>query len=126
MEKLFTYVRHDGVEALTQMGQLFLELENAHKALTSLSYNNETDNPFAFNCAVDSAIKQFNKVLNNLRLHCASVEMAAQMAGVRRDCQQLADEISATVEQFDAMIVQLGGSPIQRELVRIYLNQMVG
>jgi hypothetical protein len=30
----------------------------------------------------------------------------------RRDCQRLADQISATAEQFDAMVVQLGGSPL--------------
>lgn len=30
----------------------------------------------------------------------------------RRDCQRLADEVSATAEQHDAMIVQLGGSPL--------------
>ena len=82
MNELFTCVRFDGHKELTKMGQLFLELEIAHKELTSLSYDDETDDPFAFNCAVDCAIKDFNKALNNLKEHCASVERSAQMAGV--------------------------------------------
>ena len=79
---LFTSTRHDGKKELTQMGKLFAELERTHFELTSLSYDDETDDPFAFNCAVDCAIKDFNKALNNLKEHCASVERSAQMAGV--------------------------------------------
>jgi len=30
----------------------------------------------------------------------------------RKECQQLADEISATAEILDAIVVQLGGSPL--------------
>ena len=82
MEKLFISKRFDGVEELTQMGKLFAELERTHFELTSLSYDDETDDPLAFNCAVDCAIRDFNKALNNLQQHCASVERAAQMAGV--------------------------------------------
>lgn len=82
MEKLFISKRFDGVEELTQMGKLFLELEIAHNELTSLSYDDETDDPLCFNCAVDCAVRDFNKALNNLKEYCASVEMAAQMAGV--------------------------------------------
>ena len=70
---LFTSTRHDGKKELTQMGKLFAELERTHFELTSLSYDDETDDPFAFNCAVDCAIKDFNKALNNLKEHCASV-----------------------------------------------------
>lgn len=80
--ELFTSTRHDGVKELTKMGKLFLELENAHNELTSLSYDDETDDPFSFNCAVDCAVDDFKRALQNLKEHCASVEMAAQMAGV--------------------------------------------
>lgn len=79
---LFTSIRHDGVKELTKMGQLFLELEIAHNKLTSLSYDDETDDLFCFNLAIDGAVSDFNKALNNLQQHCASVERAAQMAGV--------------------------------------------
>ena len=79
---LFTCTKHDGTKELTKMGQLFLELETAHNELTSLSYDDGTDDLFCFNLAIDSAVSDFNKALNNLKEHCASVEMAAQMAGV--------------------------------------------
>ena len=79
---LFTCVRFDGQKELTKMGQLFLELEIAHNELTSLSYNDETDDLFCFNLAIDSAVENFKKALNNLKEHCASVERSAQMAGV--------------------------------------------
>ena len=82
MKDLFTCVRFDGHKELTKMGQLFLELEKAHKELTSLSYDDETDDLFCFNLAIDSAVLDFNKALNNLKEYCASVEMTAQMAGV--------------------------------------------
>ena len=78
---LFTSTRHDGVEELTQMGKLFAELERTHNELTSLSYDGEED-VMCFNAAHDCALRDFNKALNNLQQHCASVEMAAQMAGV--------------------------------------------
>ena len=78
---LFTCTKHNGKKELTKMGQLFLELENAHNDLTSLSYDGEED-VMCFNAAHDCALRNFNKALNNLQQHCASVEMAAQMAGV--------------------------------------------
>ncbi len=81
MEQLFTSVRYDGQKELTQMGKLFKELEIAHKELTSLSWDGEED-VLCFNCAVDCAVRDFNKALNNLKEYCASVERAAQMAGV--------------------------------------------
>jgi len=79
--ELFTCVRFDGAKELTQMGKLFLELENAHNQLNSLSYDDE-DDVMCFNAAHDCALRDFKKALNNLRLHCASVERSAQMAGV--------------------------------------------
>ncbi len=81
MEKLFISKRFDGVEELTQMGKLFLELEIAHNELTSLSWDGEED-VLCFNCAIDCAVRDFNKALQNLKEYCASVERAAQMAGV--------------------------------------------
>ena len=79
--ELFTSTRHDGVKELTQMGKLFAELERTHKELTSLSWDGEED-VLCFNCAIDCAVRDFNKALNNLKEYCASVERAAQMAGV--------------------------------------------
>ena len=78
---LFTCTKHDGTKELTQMGKLFLELERTHFELTSLSWDGEED-LLCFNCAIDGAVRDFNQALNNLKEHCASVERAAQMAGV--------------------------------------------
>jgi hypothetical protein len=82
MKDLFICVRFDGHKELTQMGKLFLELEKSHNALISLSYDDETDDVFSFNCAVDCAVSDFGRALMNLKVHCASVERSAQMAGV--------------------------------------------
>ena len=62
--------------------------------------------------------EQFNSLNNQhqlLLLKDIDSELAERLLNTprdRRDCQRLADEISATAEQFDAMIVQLGGSPL--------------
>ncbi len=81
MENLFTCTRFDGAKELTQMGKLFLELENAHNHLTSLSWDGEED-VMCFNAAIDCATDDFKKALKKLQEHCASVERSAQMAGV--------------------------------------------
>jgi hypothetical protein len=82
MNDLFTCTRFDGAKELTQMGKLFLELERTHNNLTSLSYDDEQDDPMCFNASIDCAIDDFKKALKNLQVHCASVERSAQMAGV--------------------------------------------
>ena len=78
---LFTCTKHDGTKELTQMGKLFAELERTHNELTSLSWDGEED-LMCFNAAHDCALRDFRTALNNLQQHCASVERAAQMAGV--------------------------------------------
>jgi hypothetical protein len=81
MNDLFTCVRYDGHKELTQMGKLFLELERTHDTLTSLSWDGEED-VMCFNAAHDCALRDFKTALKALQVHCASVEMTAQMAGV--------------------------------------------
>jgi hypothetical protein len=80
MNDLFTCTI-DGETALTEMGKLFLELERKHNHLTSLSWDDEQD-VMCFNASIDCAVDDFKTALKNLQIYCASVERAAQMAGV--------------------------------------------
>ena len=70
-------------------------------------------------CSPHTPTEEQYSSLNNqhplLLLKDINPELAERLLNTprdRRDCQRLADEISATAEQFDAMIVQLGGSPL--------------
>jgi hypothetical protein len=81
MNDLFTCTIN-GTKELTQMGKLFLELEKKHNHLTSLSYDDEQDDVMAFNASIDCAVDDFKVALKKLQEYCASVERAAQMAGV--------------------------------------------
>jgi len=70
-------------------------------------------------CSPHTPTEEQYKSLNDqhplLLLKDIDPELAEKIANTprdRRDCQRLADEISATAEQYDAIIVQLGGSPL--------------
>jgi len=70
-------------------------------------------------CSAHTPTSEQHECLNNqhplLLLKDVNPELAIKLLNTpsdRRECQQLADEISATAEQLDAMIVQLGGSPL--------------
>lgn len=70
-------------------------------------------------CSPHTPTEEQYSSLNNqhplLLLKDINPELAERLLNTprdRRDCQQLADVISATAEMHDAIIVQLGGSPL--------------